>query len=64
MQVVTYKNRACTRKAATAVKVSALNERMAVHCDKVLAKERDQEERKSRREGFKSQRLAKKAQES
>jgi hypothetical protein len=54
------KQRACTRKALTKDKVNALNTKMAVHCDKVLAKDRVKEELHEKRKGFKEQRLAKK----
>jgi hypothetical protein len=56
---VTIKNRACTRKAATADKIKALNERMANMCDKALAKEAAKDERKARRAEFKRQRQLK-----
>ena len=56
---VTIKNRACTRKAATADKIKALNERMANMCDKALAKDAARDERKARRAEFKRQRQMK-----
>ena len=57
-----YKNRACSKKALTKDKVNALNTKMAVHCDKVLAKDRAKEERNERRKSFKKHNLANKAQ--
>ena len=57
MYTATYKNRACSKKAATAVKVSALHAKMAAKCDVALEKEAAKEERKARRAEFKQQRL-------
>ena len=56
---VTIKNRACTRKAATADKIKVINEKMADLCDKALSKERAKDERKAKRAEFRHKRQLK-----
>ena len=57
---VTIKNRACTRKAATADKIKVLNDKMADLCDKALSKDHAKDERKAKRAEFRRQRKLKK----